>query len=226
MHTYIFSSQLSSIGFVGLVLSLINAAMSLVNNANSNNNNRNNNNNDNNDNNNNINIANLNSDTMNMQTAMAGKSLWSQMRRLLRCRRKRQNVMHYLRSLLKQDKKRCGIVSTEAEFGAHASGGWCHVPRHISGAHQRPQWRVCRPPSVSDSETCGRPPWSRRPPREAEHAAGEGGVSAPPGVTGNQPRPGDGGGGLGKGLAGVWTKIQMLEDNGYWITLIKYYPQL
>ena len=82
---YFLFSQLSSIGFVGLVLSLINAAMSLVNNANSNNNNRNNNNNDNNDNNNNINIANLNSDTMNMQTAMAGRSLWSQMRRLLRC---------------------------------------------------------------------------------------------------------------------------------------------
>ena len=58
--------------------------MSLVNNVNSNNNNRNNNNNDNNDNNNNINIANLNSDTTNMQTAMAGRSLWSQMRRLLR----------------------------------------------------------------------------------------------------------------------------------------------
>ena len=88
LNTHISSSQLSSIGFVGLVLSLINAAMSLVNNANSNNNNRNNNNNDNNDNNNNINIANLNSDTMNMQTAMAGKSLWSQMKRLLRCRRK------------------------------------------------------------------------------------------------------------------------------------------
>merc|ERR1711953_1628380 len=54
------SNQLSSIGFVGLILSLINAAMNIANNANSNNNDRNNNN-DNNDNNFNVNIANLNS---------------------------------------------------------------------------------------------------------------------------------------------------------------------
>ena len=46
----------------------------------------------------------------------------------------------------------------------------------------------------------------------AEHAAGEGGVAAPAGVTGDQPQPGDGGGGLGKSLAGVWTKIQMLDN--------------
>ena len=63
---------------------MINAAMNIVSNANSNNSNRNNDNNDNNDNNNNINIANLNSDTMNMQTAMAGKSLWSRLKRLIR----------------------------------------------------------------------------------------------------------------------------------------------
>merc|ERR1719397_806975 len=54
------SNQLSSIGFVGFILAVINASMNIVNNANSNNNNRNNNNNENNDNNNdNINIANL-----------------------------------------------------------------------------------------------------------------------------------------------------------------------
>lgn len=78
------SNQLSSIGFMGLMISLINAAINMVNNVNNNNNNRNNNNNDNNDNNANINIANLNSDTMNMQTAMAGRSLWSRLKRLMR----------------------------------------------------------------------------------------------------------------------------------------------
>ena len=58
--------------------------MSIVNNVNNNSNNRNNNNNDNNDNNDNINIANLNSDTMNMQMAMSGKSLWTRLKKLLR----------------------------------------------------------------------------------------------------------------------------------------------
>ena len=42
----------------------------------------------------------------------------------------------YLRSLLKQDKKRRGIMSTEAELRAHASRCRCHIPRHISGAQQ------------------------------------------------------------------------------------------
>ena len=67
-----FPPQLSSIGFVGFILAVINASMNIVNNANSNNNNRNNNNNDNNDNNDNINIANLNTQQMNMQFVMAG----------------------------------------------------------------------------------------------------------------------------------------------------------
>ena len=71
---------------------------------------------------------------------------------------------------------------------------------------------MCRPPRVSNSEARGRPPWPRRPSGAAEHAAGEGGVAAPAGVTGDQPQPGDGGGGLGKSLAGVWTKIQMLDN--------------
>ena len=71
---------------------------------------------------------------------------------------------------------------------------------------------MCLPPRVSDSETRGRPPWSRRPSRAAKHAAGEGGVAAPAGIKGDQPRPGDGGGGLGKSLAGVWTKIHMLDN--------------
>ena len=110
--------------------------MSLVNNANSNNNNRNNNNNDNNDNNNNINIANLNSDTMNMQTAMAGRSLWSQMRRLLRWKYVIKGC-RILERFLKKVKKRCRIVSTEAELGTLAGGGWCLLPRHVSGAAPR-----------------------------------------------------------------------------------------
>merc|ERR1712156_706198 len=71
------SNQLSSIGFVGFILAVINASMNIVNNANSNNNNRNNNNNENNDNNDNINIANLNSQQMNMQFVMAGRGLRS-----------------------------------------------------------------------------------------------------------------------------------------------------
>ena len=79
--------QLSSIGFVGFILSVVNAAINIVNNANSNNNDRNNNNNDNNDNNDNINIANLNSGQMNMQMVMAGRSLWSRIRRLIRLKR-------------------------------------------------------------------------------------------------------------------------------------------
>merc|ERR1712079_644411 len=58
------SNQLSSIGFVGFILAVINASMNIVNNANSNNNNRNN-----------INIANLNSQQMNMQFVMAGRGL-------------------------------------------------------------------------------------------------------------------------------------------------------
>ena len=66
---------MSSIGFLGLIISVINAVMSVANNLNSNNNNRNNNNNDNNDNNDNINIANLNSMQMNMNMVMAGRSL-------------------------------------------------------------------------------------------------------------------------------------------------------
>ena len=66
--------QLSSIGFVGFILAVINASMNIVNNANSNNNNRNNNNNENNDNNDNINIANLNTQQMNMQFVMAGEN--------------------------------------------------------------------------------------------------------------------------------------------------------
>ena len=61
--------------------------MNIVNNANSNNNDRNNNNNDNNDNNDNINIANLNSGQMNMQMVMAGRSLWTRLKRLLRVER-------------------------------------------------------------------------------------------------------------------------------------------
>ena len=61
--------------------------MNIVNNANSNNNDRNNNNNDNNDNNDNINIANLNSGQMNMQMVMAGRSLWSRLKHLLRVKR-------------------------------------------------------------------------------------------------------------------------------------------
>merc|ERR1719495_2309493 len=76
------SNQLSSIGFVGFILSVVNAAINIVNNANSNNNN-----NDNNDNNDNINIANLNSGQMNMQMVMAGRSLWSRIRRLIRLKR-------------------------------------------------------------------------------------------------------------------------------------------
>merc|ERR1712032_119337 len=71
------SNQLSSIGFVGFILAVINASMNIVNNANSNNNNRNNNNNENNDNNDNINIANLNTQQMNMQFVMAGRGLRS-----------------------------------------------------------------------------------------------------------------------------------------------------
>merc|ERR1712192_177350 len=66
------SNQLSSIGFVGFILAVINASMNIVNNANSNNNNRNNNNN-----NDNINIANLNTQQMNMQFVMAGRGLRS-----------------------------------------------------------------------------------------------------------------------------------------------------
>ena len=81
------SLQLSSIGFVGFILSVVNAAMNIVNNANSNNNDRNNNNNDNNDNNDNINIANLNSGQMNMQMVMAGRSLWTRLKHLLRVKR-------------------------------------------------------------------------------------------------------------------------------------------
>merc|ERR1719483_1010449 len=73
------SNQLSSIGFVGFILSVVNAGMNIVNNANSNNNNRNNN--------NNINIANLNSGQMNMQMVMAGRSLWTRLKRLLRVER-------------------------------------------------------------------------------------------------------------------------------------------
>ena len=71
---------------------------------------------------------------------------------------------------------------------------------------------MCRAPRVSNSEARGRPPWPRRPSGAAEHAAGEGGVAAPAGVTGDQPQPGDGGGGLGKSLALVLTKIQMLDN--------------
>jgi hypothetical protein len=67
----IFFCQLSSIGFLGFVLSVVNAAINVANNLNSNNNNRNNNNNQNNDNNANINIANLNSMQMNMNMALA-----------------------------------------------------------------------------------------------------------------------------------------------------------
>ncbi|XP_023321354.1 FK506-binding protein 6 [Eurytemora carolleeae] len=81
------SNQLSSIGFLGFIVSVINAAMSIANNLNSNNNNRNNNNNDNNDNNDNINIANLNSGQMNMNMVMAGRkrrSLYSSLLRLKR----------------------------------------------------------------------------------------------------------------------------------------------
>merc|ERR1719483_1192882 len=81
------SNQLSSIGFVGFILSVVNAGMNIVNNANSNNNDLNNNNNDNNDNNDNINIANLNSGQMNMQMVMAGRSLWTRLKRLLRVER-------------------------------------------------------------------------------------------------------------------------------------------
>ena len=65
---------------------------------------------------------------------------------------------------------------------------------------------------MSDSKTRGRPPWSRRSAGAAKHAAGQGGVTAPAGVTGDQPRAGGGGRGLGPGLAGVWAKIQMLNQ--------------
>lgn len=69
------SNQLSSIGFLGFIISVVNALISVANNLNSNNNNRNNNNNQNNDNNDNINIANLNSMQMNMNMVMAGRGL-------------------------------------------------------------------------------------------------------------------------------------------------------
>ncbi len=68
---------------------------------------------------------------------------------------------------------------------------------------------MCRPPRVSDGETRGRAPWPRWPHGAPEHAADEGGVPAPAGVTGHQPRPGGGGGRLGQGLAGLRPKIQL-----------------
>jgi len=98
------SNQLSSIGFVGFILAVINASMNIVNNANSNNNNRNNNNNENNDNNDNINIANLNTQQMNMQFVMAGRGL-----------RSRRSVC----------KERNGAV------GSVASQGWCYLSRAL-----------------------------------------------------------------------------------------------
>ena len=66
---------------------------------------------------------------------------------------------------------------------------------------------------MSDSETRGRPPGPWRPPGEAQHIAGEGGVAAPAGVRGDPPRPGGGGGRLGQSLAGVQPEIHMLKHN-------------
>merc|ERR1712156_1055430 len=100
------SNQLSSIGFVGFILAVINASMNIVNNANSNNNNRNNNNNENNDNNDNINIANLNSQQMNMQFVMAGRGL-----------RTRRSVC----------KERNGAIGSAARVGAAYLELWYRV---------------------------------------------------------------------------------------------------
>merc|ERR1712156_246184 len=97
------SNQLSSIGFVGFILAVINASMNIVNNANSNNNNRNNNNNENNDNNN---IANLNSQQMNMQFVMAGRGL-----------RTRRSVC----------KERNGAIGSAARVGAAYLELWYRV---------------------------------------------------------------------------------------------------
>ena len=58
--------SVSSIGFLALVTSIVNAVISASNNINNNNNNRNNNNNDLNDNNNNVQVGNLGSMQMNV----------------------------------------------------------------------------------------------------------------------------------------------------------------
>ena len=92
--------------------------MNIVNNANSNNNDRNNNNNDNNDNNDNINIANLNSGQMNMQMVMAGRSLWTRVKRLLRVER---NV--------KECQARSGAGEVVAQVGLSFLDMWVRVVR-------------------------------------------------------------------------------------------------
>jgi len=69
------SKSISSIGFLALVTSVVNAVISASNNINNNNNNRNNNNNDLNDNNNNVQVGNLGSMQMNMNMVMAGRQL-------------------------------------------------------------------------------------------------------------------------------------------------------
>ena len=62
------SKSISSIGFLALVTSVVNAVISASNNVNNNDNNRNNNNNDLNDNNNNVQVGNLGSMQMNVSS--------------------------------------------------------------------------------------------------------------------------------------------------------------
>ncbi len=62
------SKSISSIGFLALVTSVVNAVISASNNINNNDNNRNNNNNDLNDNNNNVQVGNLGSMQMNVSS--------------------------------------------------------------------------------------------------------------------------------------------------------------
>ena len=82
-------NRMSSFGFLGLVLSAMNAVINVANNINNNNNNRNNNNNDNNNNQVNTNIANSMNEQMVMSMAMTGRRVLA----MERLRKLRNRVM-------------------------------------------------------------------------------------------------------------------------------------